>query len=139
MYNVTIIGVGQLGSRHLQGLKRSQLELDIWCVDSNVSSLDTAKKRYEEIPEEINKEIHFVQSIESLPVSIDLVIVATSSKSRAFVIKCLLERCKVKYLVLEKFLFPRLEEYSEVQSLLDRNNIIAWVNCPRRMFDYYSQ
>lgn len=139
MYNVIIIGVGQLGSRHLQGLKKAQSALNIWCVDNNTYSLQIAKERYEEIPTGINKEIHFVQSMESLPFSIDLAIVATSSQSRAFVIKSLLERCEVKHLILEKFLFPRLEEYSVVQQLLDRHNIAAWVNCPRRMFDYYYQ
>ena len=32
MYKIAVIGAGQLGSRHLQGLKLSKLKSDIWVV-----------------------------------------------------------------------------------------------------------
>ena len=48
MYKIAVIGAGQLGSRHLQGLKLSKLKSDIWVVDNNPNSLQIAQQRYEE-------------------------------------------------------------------------------------------
>ena len=39
MYKIAVIGAGQLGSRHLQGLKLSKLKSDIWVVDNNSNYL----------------------------------------------------------------------------------------------------
>ncbi len=47
MFNVAIIGAGQLGSRHLQGLKLSSSPLSITVMDSNDESLRVAKERYD--------------------------------------------------------------------------------------------
>lgn len=44
MKNISIIGAGQLGSRHLQGLMTAQTEMNIWVVDQSLDSLNTAKK-----------------------------------------------------------------------------------------------
>ena len=49
MYNIAIIGAGQLGSRHLQGLKLAQLPMRIEIVDSSEKSLETARERYDQI------------------------------------------------------------------------------------------
>ena len=49
MYNIAIIGAGQLGSRHLQGLKLAKLPIKIQVVDSSAESLAVAKSRYEEV------------------------------------------------------------------------------------------
>ncbi len=41
--------------------------------------------------------------------------------------------------MLEKVLFPCLDEYAEVRDLLAKHHILdhTWVNCTRRMFDHY--
>lgn len=44
MYKIAVIGAGQLGSRHLQGLKLSKLKSDIWVVDNNPNSLQIAQQ-----------------------------------------------------------------------------------------------
>ena len=40
-------------------------------------------------------------------------------------------------MVLEKFLFGKLSEYSEIGKLLKTNGVKTWVNCPYRMFEGY--
>lgn len=50
MYKVAIIGAGQLGSRHLQGLKGAASSLAITVLDSSKESLQVSKERYEAIP-----------------------------------------------------------------------------------------
>lgn len=137
MYKIALIGAGQLGSRHLQGLKLSILQSEIWVLDNNLDSLYIAKQRYEESPLNINQTIHYVQFMDFLPNSLDLVIIATGSKPRFSILQKLLYSIKVKFLVLEKFLFTRITEYEDAAKLFEKTSVKVWVNCPRRMYDYY--
>ncbi len=136
--NIAIIGAGQLGSRHLQGLKTASSPLAITVVDSNDESLGIAKERYDAIDKIGEKTIQYVNTIESLPVQLDLVIVATGSKPRASIVKSLLSHASVRYLILEKVLFTQLSDYDEIEVLLKAKNTRCWVNCPRRMFGSYN-
>lgn len=136
---ITVIGAGQLGSRHLQGLKRSNLSLNIWVVDTNELSLEIARKRYNELPDDSTKQVFYVQSIEELPSSIDVAIISTSSQPRAAILNDLLLRCQVSKVILEKFLFPKLSDYEIVENLLVQKRVAAWVNCPRRIRYCYQQ
>ena len=138
LYNIAIIGTGQLGSRHLQGLKTASSALTITVVDSSDESLKIAKERYNAVDEIGEKTIQYVKNIESLPAQLDLVIIATNSKSRALIVKRLLTHSSVKYLILEKVLFTQLSDYEEIGVLLKKKNVQCWVNCPRRMFGSYS-
>lgn len=139
MYKVAIIGAGQLGSRHLQGLKGAKSPLSITVVDSSQESLRVAQERYDAIPTNGEKEVRYVTDIASLPQNIDLVIIATGSKPRAAIVKSLLNAKHVKNLVLEKVLFPVLSDYDEVGKLLKEKNVRCWVNCPRRMYEMYQE
>lgn len=136
--NIAIIGAGQLGSRHLQGLKTASSPLAITVVDSSDESLKIAKERYDAVDEIGEKTIQYVNTIESLPEQLDLVIIATSSKPRASIVKSLLSHSSVRYLILEKVLFTQLSDYEEIGVLLKKKNVRCWVNCPRRMFGSYS-
>lgn len=138
MYQVAIVGAGQLGSRHLQGLKTASLPLSITVVDCCVESLNIAKERYEAIEKIGEKGIRYVNEIDELPKLLDLVIVATGSKPRASIIKGLLKHSEVRYLVLEKVLFTTLSDYDDIELLLEKNDVRAWVNCPRRLLGSYS-
>ena len=138
MEKVLIAGAGQLGSRHLQGVKSSTHELEIWVYDLSQESLKVAEERYNQINSEFPKIAHFVQSLDEVPTEIDVVIVASNSKPRYAIVAQLLVSHNVKYMVLEKFLFPRLSEYDEIAMLLNEKNVKTWVNCPRRMWDGYA-
>lgn len=137
MSNVAIIGAGQLGSRHLQGLKEASSPLAITVVDSSKESLQVSKERYDAIPAVGEKVINYATSIPELPTELDLVIIATGSKPRAAIVKSLLDYASVKYLVLEKVLFPVLSEYQEIANLIKSKNVRCWVNCPRRMYGMF--
>ena len=139
MYNAAIIGAGQLGSRHLQGLKTASLPFKIWVMDKSEESLNIAKQRYDSVAAIGEKEIVLASDIEQLPESLDFVVVATGSISRASIVKTLLNHSQVKYMVLEKVLFPKLDEYDEIESLIEKNGVKCWVNCARRMFGVYHE
>jgi len=138
MYNIAIIGSGQLGSRHLQGLKQANLEMNIFVVDTSPDALIFAKHRYDEVDNRhSNKSLHLLTDIGALPPQLDLAIIATGSISRAVVVTKLLDTLSVRNIVLEKFLFPAVNEYYEIQETFKEKSVNAWVNCPRRMFSYY--
>ena len=50
----------------------------------------------------------------------------------------LLKKNRVKYLILEKILFPKKSNYTEVGKLLAKHKIKTWVNCPMRMMPFYA-
>lgn len=139
MYQVAIIGAGQLGSRHLQGLKVAASPLSITVVDSSQESLKIAKDRYEAVSAIGEKEILLTEDLNQLPATLDLAVVATSSKPRASIVRSLLNHSVVKNLILEKVLFTKLEDYDEIESLLKAKDVRCWVNCPRRMFGSYQK
>lgn len=140
MKKIALIGAGQLGSRYLQGLAKSDLEISIEVVEPFESSRDIAKQRFEEIPANGKiKKINFYEKILDLSNGLDLVIVATSSDVRHKVVKELLENKKVKNLILEKVLFQKIEEYFEVENLLIDHNVKCWVNHSSRTYPFYKK
>lgn len=138
MKKIALIGAGQLGSRHLQGLAKSDLEITIEVVEPFECSRNIAKQRFEEIQTNKKiKEIIFYENISQLSDEIDLVIVATNADVRFNVVEELLKSKKVNNLVLEKVLFQKIEDYKIVDNLLKNTNTKCWVNHTRRMFPFY--
>lgn len=137
--NIAIVGAGQLGSRHLQALSLLQEEMNIFLVDPIEISLEVSKKRFDEVDKYNNKNIYLLNSIKKLPISIEFAIIATTSLHRLSVLKTLFTHATVKYLLLEKFLFPFVEEYEEAQRLIEISKTITYVNCTRRQWESYKQ
>lgn len=136
--NCAIIGAGQLGSRHLQGLLTfSKERLNVFVVDPSQESLEIAEQRSREIPHQ--HQVAFVKEISSLPGILEFVVIATNSLIRFQVIRELSQQSKVKYLILEKVLFPQLEQYVKALEIIERHKIRCWVNHPRRMYDDYKK
>jgi len=134
---IAIIGAGGLGIRHLQSLCGIAHIEQFYVVDPSPSSQQNATKIFEESSVASTQVLHLLQNQEGLPAEIDFVVVATNSLIRKDVVTKLLSLSKVKYLILEKFLFPRLEDYAVIGQLLKETQTKAWVNCGRRMFDFY--
>jgi hypothetical protein len=130
-----IIGAGQLGSRHLQGLVKIETSQKIYVVDPSLDSLEVAKSRANEIVH--STEIIYLNSWESLPTNFDLVIVATGASVRSQIVKDLLSKYTVRNLILEKILFQDLKSYSDIKKLLQDTKTHTWVNHPRRLAPYY--
>ncbi|MDR2590982.1 MAG: Gfo/Idh/MocA family oxidoreductase [Oscillospiraceae bacterium] len=137
--HIAIIGVGGIGSRHLQAVAQIKRQVSIHLVDTSKESLEKAMKLYNGVSHTHINIIESYNCISNLPKELDIVIIATSSGPRKTVIKELLENSKVKYMILEKFLFPEIKDYSEVSELLEQHSCKAWVNCTRRMFDFYRE
>ncbi len=138
MKTIVILGAGQLGSRHLQGLAKIEMPLNILVIDPDPNSINLSKDRYQET----NNTIHHIQFFNSVPMTIpniDVAIVACSSHVRFSVINTLLSKALVKFLVLEKLLFNKFEEYEKMESLLKNLSTKVYVNCSMRMMPIYIQ
>lgn len=130
-----IIGAGQLGSRHLQGLLKSAQKQAIYVLDPSKKSLEISATRANEIIH--SHPVNYVSNWNKLPKEFNLVIVATAANVRQKVVAQLLEGFKVDYLVLEKILFQDLKSYKKIGDLLKKTKTKTWVNHPRRMFKHY--
>lgn len=137
MKNICIIGAGNIGSRHLQGLKKITFPLNIEVVNPSLESLEIARQRYEQIESSINHTLTYLQNIEKLSKNIDLAIVATNSNIRREVTEKLLETSSVKYLILEKILFQQKQDYYDIEKLLKKKNCKTWVNFSMRTMPFY--
>lgn len=135
--NICIIGTGNIGSRHLQGLAKVTQPLNIFVFDPSDDSLSLAKKRFEEISNNSNHQIKYSPNFNSLPENIDVAIIATNSNIRSLVTKQLLEKVFVKYIIFEKILFDKAGQYTEMVKLLSEKKVKAWVNCSRRTMPFY--
>ncbi|MDP3792380.1 MAG: Gfo/Idh/MocA family oxidoreductase [bacterium] len=140
MFDIYIIGAGQIGSRHLQALKSVNSPLSVKVIDPYPESLKIARERYESMPKgQFQHTIEYLTEIPKNKKSIDLAIIATCSDKRAGIIKKLLALSKVKNLVLEKILFNKKTDYDFIKKLLQKSKTKAWINCTVRMMPTYQK
>lgn len=134
---ICIVGAGNIGSRHLQALKKVSQKLCIYVIDPSSNSLDLAKKRYTDISFKNKHEVSYSTDFKELPTSIDIAILSTNSNTRCLATQTLFKKSSVKYIIFEKLLFNKKDQYEEIHDLLLKNNCKAWVNCSMRTDPFY--
>ena len=139
MNQVAIIGAGQLGRRHLQGIVKSRQQLSVHVVEPFEGSRCAVADFIANSDAGSLPPIQIHSSVDSLPVEIDLAVVATTANERLGAIEQISTACNVRYMLLEKFLFNDSDEYDQATSLISKRDIRTWVNTPRRFFDIYRQ
>ena len=135
--SILIIGAGQLGSRHLQGISKNKVALDLHILDPFQESIDKALVRFREISTHKNHSLTTHMTFESLPNYFDLVVIATTADVRAEATMQLLDVCGVKRIIFEKVLFQKEADFTSVNDLLVSRKIEGYVNCPRRQWDLF--
>lgn len=134
MSSILLIGCGNLGKFYYQSILKhlGQTDLKIYTVDP-----------FSKLPHNSNPttttHVHFDQ-LDQLVIpnnQVDLAIVTTCSDVRYQLTKQVLDSLTIKYLILEKILFQNEEEYQIIDQLLKEHKVTAWVNCPRRTYQYY--
>jgi len=138
---LAIIGSGQIGSRHLQSIARLNRDAEVYLVDPSEESLDLALERYDQITDEnkqkFPKKIILLKDIVNLPHHIDLAIVATTAHNRLMIVDSLLEQRTVNFLILEKVVFQKPDDFDTARTLFLKSGVKVWVNCPRRYWPGY--
>lgn len=138
MYTILVIGAGQLGSRHVQAILKTTLDVRLIIVDPSDESLRITQERVSEIETHVH-DICYFNHITELKEPIDVAVIATNSNIRAEVTKDLIRTTTVSNIIFEKVLFQKISEYQEIEELLVKNRINGWVNCPRRLFSHYQK
>jgi hypothetical protein len=137
-YSLLIVGAGQLGSRYLEGLVSSKLNLEITVVDPASESLERARSRWiQQGGQESSHDIRWLELLPSDLNQVDVALIVTSSKGRTNLIEKIANAIKVRYWVLEKVLAQSSEELRVIQSVLAGSEG-AWVNTPRRMMAWHN-
>lgn len=134
---IAVIGCGNIGSRHLQGLARLTHAAAVYAVDPVETSRKLSAERVTEIGPRNDVSFSFHPGMDTLPENIDLAIVATGSGPRRALTERLLGSRKVTGLILEKFLFRNHADHIAVADLIAAKQVPTWVNTPRRAWPVY--
>ena len=110
-------------------------------MDPSNKSLKKAFDRYEEAvsPGKQNIELCCHKSLDGLPGTLDLIIIATNSNVRSKLLKEVTRKRSVKNLILEKVLFQKKIDYISVDKFLKESSIPTWVSCWMRTTDLFKQ
>lgn len=141
MKNIILIGAGNIGSRHLQALRKVKYSLNIIVIEKDENSIEIAKQRYFSIKDAVHNDhnITFLQEIKTMPFIIDIAIIATNSNQRFLVLEQLLISNQVKNVILEKVLFQKPEEYDKTSDLIKEHGCRIWVNTQMRMMKSFKE
>lgn len=130
---ITIIGAGQLGSRHLQGLAWARTPLSITVLDRSPDTLAMARARWAEAEGPVNR--HEVKYGGVPPPDSDLAIVATTANQRDKVVETLAKLTNVGHWIIEKPLAQAPAQLDRLAAILgDR----AVVNTARRTMRWHN-
>ncbi|MDA9650991.1 Gfo/Idh/MocA family oxidoreductase [Candidatus Pelagibacter sp.] len=130
MLNVVIIGCGNIGSRHFQSFSLLNEKSNIFLIDPSSEKINNAIKIYNTQKSKKLNSIERVHKIENINKKIDLLIIATTSSVRIDLIKKFFRNNKTKYVILEKFLFQKEEDYFLAEKIFTEHKARVWVNQP---------
>jgi len=134
MKNIAVIGCGQLGRRHIQGLGRSSQKIKVHVYDIAPESLDACKAFVADIATEIeNLEFAFFDDLVLLGSAVpqyDLIIVASTAHQRPTHLAQLVGAAQSRHWLIEKPLSQSPEELDELTLVLPKNGV--WINHYRR-------
>lgn len=134
---ILIAGVGQLGSRYLQGLSSYPEPLDIWLQDPSPYSIQTATDRWKESSSKnCQHRLNIAVSGKALPKEFDIAIVSTNANIRPAVVSEIDRKYQVQRWILEKVLAQSEEGVDIIVNTIgDRP---AWVNTPMHLWSLYA-
>jgi predicted dehydrogenase len=139
---ISLIGCGQMGSRHLQAIAKLDCPLRIQVVEpceaSRLMGLTRLKEVMDAMPSNYEVDVEWHKDFSNLDAEPDLTIVATTASARASILRDLARRGHRRFLV-EKVLCQSAEEYEGVLEILGSLGAKAWVNTPRPYFPAYKK
>ncbi|MDA8891489.1 Gfo/Idh/MocA family oxidoreductase [Planktomarina temperata] len=133
-FEVAIVGAGNLGSRHLQGLVKSKNLHHCHVVELSDTKIHYARKLLNDCEKQ---KATFYRSISDLPSKVDCAVIATTAAGRELILEELVKNKICSSFIIEKIAFDRMLTFKNVQQLFKRNNVHAEINFPRRWCDHY--
>jgi hypothetical protein len=137
LHQVAILGAGNIGTRHLQGLATATEPLNIHVVDPDPESHDLARERWGVVDRPAHSVTYHRSTADIETNRLPLAIIATTAATRRSAFEDLVETVPVDAVLFEKVLFQNPADYDHVAEILKNRNIAAWVNTPRRLWGTY--
>lgn len=134
---ICIVGTGQIGSRHFEGIIKENFPYDIFAVDPNSKSQNLLKKKWTEVSKDkTSHKLFQLDKLNDLPENLDLVIISTLSQNRAELIKNLSSKIKPCYWIIEKVLAQSSEDLEVIKYATEKAKGI-YVNNGHRLTKFY--
>ena len=130
-----IVGAGNIGYRHFEGIIKSSQDFRISVVDPDPS-------RYERFQSALkntargNIQINFYSDLDFISNSISVAFITTNANVRPLVLKDLYAKHNVKAVILEKLISNSTQDLDAIEAVIF-NPDVAWVNYPRRIMEFY--
>lgn len=141
MFKVVVVGCGQLGARHVQGLLRSKCNLSLNLCDTSKTAQKSCFNLIKNCAGDVEaRALTFWDSLDdvcSALVSVDFVIVATTAMKREEHLAKLFRGLDSKFWLIEKPLSQSLEGLSIMKVSAPTYGV--WVNHPRRLFGWHKK
>lgn len=132
---VWLIGLGNIGLRHLQGLEPLAAGIRLYGADMDALAVERAHSEWSALP---GAEGVFASTLPTEPGPPGLAILATSARPREALVLAAIE-AGARALVLEKVVFDTRAAFDRVGALIRARGVITHVNCARRMWPMYSE
>ncbi|MFN6980448.1 MAG: hypothetical protein ACK4NU_00830 [Brevundimonas sp.] len=129
---VRIVGLGNIGFRHLQGLSPMAGDINIEGFDVDAGAIERARAEWDSIPSAYGR---FLRP-EHISGPADLTVLATSAVGREALLAQHLEIGSRQF-VLEKVVFTDTDTFTRVQQDLEARGAVACVNTARRLWPLY--
>jgi hypothetical protein len=132
--SVAIVGAGNIGFRHFQGIIKSSSPLKIYLVDPKINY---NKDEFLNQKNMFHHEIFFYENLMDLPKSLDFLICSTTANIRKKLLLNILDNINIQYILSEKVVFQSSDDFDELILKADKNKTKIWVNCPQRTYELY--
>ena len=138
-FSIVLVGCGNIGVRHLEGLLKLDKKISISIVEPNLTTQKSVQSYLSKFEyDEISHTINWYDSVKQLDSFSDLTIVATTSIDRVDLIEKLLEKGHLRFLI-EKIVCQSDSEYKQLLLNLEKYNAKGWINTNRRYFSFYQK
>lgn len=134
MYDILLVGCGNIGFRHLQALAAldDAVAGAVTVVEPNPAHHPRIAALLDALPEGRRRASRLLAALPDAAGEFALAIFATNSAERRAAYEAARRKARFAAVVFEKVLFPRLRDFDEVAPDLAAGAIAAHVNCPRR-------
>ena len=136
---IALIGLGNIGKRHLQAVSKSANVSKIMCLDTDAGSCESLKPFCEENGIPLEKiELH--RNLDTIIGKISrntIAIVATTAPGREGILQRLMLRRPLS-VIAEKPLCINKEEYDSIRFTSESLKVPVYVNLARRIFGFYN-
>jgi len=136
--SITIIGCGNIGSRHLQAISKFKESSDIHIVEPSLKSKKIANSRLNELDIFSHHNYFWYDDIAELNLDSDLTIISTPSVNRVQLISKLIDKGHSRFLI-EKVVCQSKKEYDILLHKFKKNKSKGWINFPRHYFPFYQK